>query len=135
MTNPSAPTATETKQQKFERVLAGEPFKGLKAILEKVTPDRSALCDAVTSASSYADLFSRLRYRLEYTKQIHVQDAFSRVGPGGTIKAVIPYFDIPTQRALPTLINADSSVTTTPEAGRFFDDMRASLKTQIQAQG
>jgi hypothetical protein len=54
------------------------------------------------------------------TKQIHVQDAFSRIGSAGGIKAVLPYYDIPTQRSLPTLVNFDSTVTATPESAGFF---------------
>ena len=68
------------------------------------------------------------------TKQIHVQDSFSRLGPAGGIKAVLPYHDIPTQRSLPTLVNFDSTVTTTPESVGFFDKLLAALRTQLTAE-
>src|SRR5881397_2187194 len=111
MTNQSAGTGTETKQQHFERVLACEPFKGLKAILDNLSGDRSALCEAVNVTHSYDGLLARLGYRITLTKQIHIQDCYSRVGSAGGIKAVLPYYDLPTQSSLPTLVNFDSTVT------------------------
>jgi hypothetical protein len=125
----------ETRQQTFERVLSHERFKGIKAILEKLSPDREALCEGVNGTNSFAELLARLGYRMTLTEQIHVQDAFSRVGPAGGIKAVLPYYDVPTQRSLPTLVNLDSTVTATPKSAEFFNEMRAVLKTQLSAQG
>jgi hypothetical protein len=124
----------ETKQQSFERVLSREPFTGLKVILDRLSPDREALCEAVDSASSYAELLSRLGYRITLTQQIHVQDAHTRVGSVGGIRAVLPYHDIPTHRSLPTLVNFDSTVTTTPDSEAFFNSMLAVLKRQLSAQ-
>jgi len=124
----------ETNQQKFERLLSREPFTGLKAILENLSRDREALCEAVNSADSYEDLLARLGYRITLTQQIHVQDAHTRVGPAGGIRAVIPYYDVPTQSSLPTLVNFDSTVTTTPKAAAFFNSMRAALKKELLAQ-
>ena len=116
-------------------MLSREPFKGLKAILDRLSPDREALCEGVHGTNSYAELLARLGYRMTLTEQIHVQDAFSRVGSAGGIKAVLPYYDIPTQRSLPTLVNLDSTVTMTPKGAEFFNEMRAALKTQLNAQG
>ena len=124
----------ETRQQKFERVLSREPFKGLKTILDSLSADREALCEGVNGTNSYAELLARLGYRITLTQQIHVQDAFSRVGPAGGIRSVLPYYDIPTQSSLPTLVNLDSTVTTTPKSAEFFNEMRAELKTQLSAQ-
>ena len=124
----------ETRQQKFERVLSREPFKGLKTILDSLSADREALCEGVNGTNSYAELLARLGYRITLTQQIHVQDAFSRVGPAGGIRTVLPYYDIPTQSSLPTLVNLDSTVTTTPKSAEFFNEMRAALKTQLSAQ-
>lgn len=134
MTNQSANTGTETRQQNFEHVLSREPFKGLKAILDRLSRDREALCEGVTGTNSYEELLTRLGYRITLTQQIHVQDSYSRVGPAGGIKAVLPYYDIPTQSSLPTLVNFDSSVTTTPKSAGFFNEMLAVLKTQLSAQ-
>ena len=47
MTDTSANTVVETRQQRFERILGLEPFKGLKAILDSLSGDRAALCDGV----------------------------------------------------------------------------------------
>jgi hypothetical protein len=44
---------------------------------------------------------------------------------------VLPYFDIPTQSALPTLVNFDSTVTATPKSAAFFNGMLAELKRQL----
>lgn len=124
----------ETRQQHFERVLSGEPFKGLKAILDKLSPDREALREGVTGTNSYEELLAKFGYRITLTKQIHVQDAYSRVGSAGGIKAVLPYHDIPSQSSLPTLLNYDSTITATPKSADFFNKMLAALKTQLNAQ-
>jgi len=134
MTNQSANTGLETRQQIFERVLSLEPFKGLKAIFDSLSADRGALFEGVNGANSYEELLVRLGYRLTLTHQIHVKDAYSRVGLAGSIKAVLPYYDIPTQSSLPTLVNIDSTVTTTPKSASFFNVMLATLKTQLGAQ-
>ena len=134
MTNQSANTGPETRQQSFERVLSSEPFKGLKAIFDIVSPDRQALFEGVNGTNSYEELLANLGYRLTLTYQIHVKDAFTRVGSAGSIKAVVPYYDIPTQSSLPTLVNIDSTITTTPKSASFFNGMLAALKSQLSAQ-
>jgi len=131
MVESSASTVVESKQQRFERLLGREPFKGLKTILDSLSRDREAVWDGVNSTNSYEDLVARLGYRVTVTKQIHVADCYSRTGPAGGIRAVLPYFDIPTQSALPTLVNYDSTVTTTPKSTAFFNEMLAELKRQL----
>ena len=133
MANTSAATATETKLQLFERLLSGLSFDGLKPILAALSADRNALCAAVNVVHSYEELLSRLGYRIALTNQIHVQDCYSRVGPAGGIKAVLPYYDIPTQSSLPTLVNFDSTVTTTPKAAGYFNKMLLTLKAQLSS--
>ena len=135
MSNQSASTSVQSREQNFERVLSSEPFKGLKAILDNLSRDREALCEAVDGTNTYEDLLAKLGYRITLTSQIHVQDAFSRVGRAGGIKVVLPYYDIPTQGSLPTLVNFDSTVTITRQSAEFFNQMRAALKTQLGAQG
>ena len=130
MADSSANTVIETREQKFERLLGREPFKGLKAILDSLSRDRVALCDGVNGTNSYEELLARLGYRVTMTKQIHIADCYSRTGAGG-IKAVLPYFDIPTQSALPTLVNFDSTVTATPKSVAFFNGMLTELKRQL----
>ena len=131
MADSSANTVSETKQQRFERLLCREPFQGLKAIFDSLSRDRAALCDGVNGAISYEDLLARLGYRVTLIKQIHVADCYSRTGPEGGIRAVLPYFDIPTQSALPTVVNFDSTVTATPKSAAFFNGLLAELKRQL----
>ncbi|MBI4658737.1 MAG: hypothetical protein HY735_07780 [Verrucomicrobia bacterium] len=134
MTNESNTTELKTRQHDFERVLSRESFKGLKAILDRLASDREALCGQVDGANSYEELLATLGYRITLTRQIHVQDAYSRVGRAGGIKAVLPFHDIPTHSSFPTLVNFDSTVTTTPKSAEFFNEMLAALKTQLRAQ-
>ena len=129
-----APHASaETGQQRFERILAQAPFAGLKTIFDRLSPDRERLYAGVKNANGYEDVLSRLGYKIILTKQIHVQDCYSRLTPEGGIKAVLPYFDIPTQAALPTLVNLDATVTTTPPAAAFFTGLLGELKKQLSA--
>src|SRR5256712_9940346 len=134
MTKPSANKSPATQQQSFERVMYREPFKGLKASFVMLSPDRQALFEGVNGTNSYEELLANLGYRLTLTHQIHVKDAFTRVGSAGSIKAVVPYYDIPTQSSLPTLVNIDSTITTTPKSASFFNAMLATLKTQLGVQ-
>ena len=123
----------ETREQRFERILCEDRFKGLKAILESVSGGRGArcVCAEVEGATSYEELLGGLGYRVTVAKQIHVADSYSRMGPGGAIRAVLPYFDIPTQSALPTLVNFDSTVTMTPKSAAFFNGLLAELKREL----
>ena len=135
MTTQTTTAAAETSQQRFERVLSLEPFKGLKAILDAVCGDRQALCATVAGTNSYQELLARLGYRVTLTRQIHVQDCYSRLGTAGGIREVLPYHDIPSQSALPTLVNFDSTVTTTPKSVLFFNGLLAKLKSLVIGQG
>jgi hypothetical protein len=134
MVNQTANPGVESAQQKFENVLSRERFKGLKAILDSLSAAREALCQGVNRANTYEQLLASLGYRLTLTKQIHVADCYSRVGPAGGIRAVFPYHDIPTQSSLPTLVNFDSTVTTTPKSLAFFNGLLAELKAQLRTQ-
>ena len=87
----------------------------------------------MNGTNSYEELLAKLGYRVTLTKQIHVADCYSRTGREGGIRAVLPYFDIPTQSALPTLVNFDSTVTATPKSAAFFNGMLAELKRQVGA--
>ena len=109
MADSSTNTVIESRQQRFERILCQEPFKGLKAILDSLSRDSAAVCDGVHGTNSFEELVARLGYRVTMTKQIHVADCYSRMGPAGGIRAVLPYFDIPTHSALPTLVSYDSN--------------------------
>ena len=100
--------------------------------MDAVSSSREALCQEVNVTNSYEGLLARLGYKICLTQQIHVQDSYSRVGRAGGIKAVLPYYDIPTQGSLPTLVNFDSTVITTPKAAAFFNKMLAALKLQLE---
>jgi hypothetical protein len=123
-----------TAQQRLERVLSQALFEGLKAILDRLSPDRQNLCLAVLGANTYEELLARLGYRLTLTRQIHVQDSYSRLGPAGGIKAVLPYHDIPTHSSFATLVNFDATVTATPKSAAFFEVLLLELKKQLSAQ-
>ena len=129
--NQSTNTIAETRPQRFERALSSPPLKGLKAILDNVTSDRPTLCDQVADAKTFEDLLARLGYSVALVPQIHVQDAYSRLGRQGGIKAVLPYHDIPTHSSMPTLVNFDSTLTVTPQGVAFFNKLLAALKKDL----
>ena len=125
----------ETGQQRFERILSQAPLEGLKVILDHVAPDRATLHTGVLGTSSFEELLARLGHKLTMTRQIHVQDCYSRLGPQGGIRAVLPYYDIPTQSSFPTLVNFDSTLTATPKGAAFFNALLGELRKQLNAQG
>jgi hypothetical protein len=131
MPETSVNTVSETRQQRFERILCAEPFKGLKAILDSLSRDRLALYNGVNGASSYEDLLVKLGYRFTVTKQVHLADCYSRTGPGGGIRSVLPHFDIPTQSPVHTVVNVDSTITATPKSAAFFNGLLAEFKRQL----
>jgi hypothetical protein len=134
MANDSAETNSKTPQQTFERILSQETFQGLKAILEKVSPSPEVLWAWVKATNSYEELLAKLGYKVTLTKQIHVQDCYSRLGQDGGIKAVLPYHDVPSHSSFPTLINFDSTLTMTPKAADFFNAEFTKLKQQLNNQ-
>jgi len=133
MLNDPLQTGAETGQDRFERILSQSAFQGLKAIFERVSHDRTMLCAEVERANGYEELLAKLGYKVTLTKQIHIQDCYSRLGEPGGIKAVLPYHDIPTHSSLPTLVNLNSTVTTTPKALAFFNGLLADLKKKLTA--
>ena len=133
MLNDPLQTGAETGQDRFERILSQSAFQGLKAIFERVSHDRAMLCAEVERANGYEELLAKLGYKVTLTKQIHIQDCYSRLGEPGGIKAVLPYHDIPTHSSLPTLVNLNSTVTTTPKALAFFNGLLADLKKKLTA--
>jgi len=128
---PDQPSGSETEQQRFERVLSRDQFKPLKAILDQLRVDDAAMRGAMVTTNSYPELLSKLGYRVVLLKQIHEQDCYSRLGPAGGIRAVLPVHDIATYSTLVTLVNYDSTVTTTTKSVDFYDDRLAEFKTQL----
>ena len=132
MAEHSTAAEIQTRQQRFEGTLSWDEFKGLKAILDSLATDREALCQQVCGAVSYEELLASLGYRVTLTRQIHVQDCYSRLSRTGGIRSVLPYHDIPTQSSLPTLVNFDSTVTTTAKSVAFFNEMLARFKARLK---
>jgi hypothetical protein len=128
---PDQPSGSETEQQRFERVLSRDQFKPLKAILDQLRVDGAAMLGAMVTTNSYPNFLGKLGYRVVLVKQIHEQDCYSRLGPAGGIRAVLPHHDMATYSTLVTLVNFDSTLTTTAKSVDFFSDRLAELKTQL----
>ena len=128
---PDQPAVEETEQQHFDRILSRSEFKPLKAILIELRIDRVVMHGAIVTTNSYPNFLSKLGYRVVLVPQIHEQDCYSRLGPAGGIRAVLPHHDTTTYSTLVTLVNFDSTVTTTPKSVDFFSDLLAEFKTQL----
>ena len=128
---PDHPSGSETEQQRFERVLSRDQFKPLKAILDQLRMDISAMRGAIVTTNSYPNFLVKLGFRVVLVKQIHEQDCYSRLGPAGGIRAVLPHHDTATYSTLVTLVNFDSTLTTTPKSVDFYDHQLAEFKTQL----
>ena len=125
------PPADETEQQQFERILSRDQFKPLKAILDHLRRDSSLMRGAIVTTNSYPNFLGKLGYRVILVPQLHEQDCYSRLGPAGGIRAVLPHHDITTYSTLVTLVNFDSTLTTTPKSVDFFSDRLAEFKTVL----
>jgi hypothetical protein len=125
------PPVSETAEQHFDRVLSRDQFKTLKAVLDELQMDATAMHAAIVTTNSYQNFLSKLGYRVILVPQIHEQDCYSRLGPAGGIRAVLPVHDIATYSTLVTLVNYDSTVTTTTKSVDFYDDRLAEFKTQL----
>jgi len=125
------PPGSETEQQHFDRILSRDQFKPLKAILNELRTDNSAMRGAIVTTNSYPNFLGKLGYRVVIVKQIHEQDCYSRLGSTGGIRAVLPHHDMATYSTLVTLVNFDSTLTTTPKSVDFFDHQLAEFKTQL----
>jgi len=123
--------AGETESQQFGRILAQSQFKPLKAILDELHGDAAAMRGAIVTTNSYLNFLGKLGYRVILVPQIHEQDCYSRLGPAGGIRAVLPYHDTTTYSTLVTLVNFDSTVTTTQKSIDFFTTQLAEFKTQL----
>jgi hypothetical protein len=122
---------TETETQRFDRILLLPDFKPLRAIFDHLKGDTTAKGAAISTTNSYQLFLGKLGYRVDLVKHIHERDCYSRLGPAGGIKAVVPLHDIGTYSTLVTLVNYDSSVTTTPNSMDFYDKQLADFKTQL----
>jgi hypothetical protein len=125
------PATSETEQQRFERILSRDQFKPLKAVFDNLGMAVPVMQGAIITTNSYQMFLAKLGYRVILVPQIHEQDCYSRLGPAGGIRAVLPVHDMATYSTLVTLVNYDSTVTTTPKSVDFYDDRLAEFKTQL----
>ncbi len=128
---PDPPPSDETAPHRFDRILSRAEFKPLKAILDELCRDRAVMHGAIVTTNSYPNFLVKLGYRVILMPQIHEQDCYSRLGPAGGIRAVVPHHDVATYSTLVTLVNFDSTLTTTPKSVDFFSDQLAQFKTQL----
>jgi hypothetical protein len=129
--SPDPTPVSETVPQHFDRILSHDQFKILKAVLDQLQMDATAMHSAIITTNSYRNFLTKLGYRILLVPQIHEQDCYPRMGPAGGIRAVLPVHDIATYSTLVTLVNYDSTVTTTPKSMDFYDDRLAEFKTQL----
>jgi len=125
------PAISETEQQRFERILSRDQFKPLKAVFDSLGMAVPVMQGAIITTNSYQGFLGKLGYRVDVVMQIHEQDCYSRLGPAGGIRAVLPVHDMATYSTLVTLVNYDSTVTTTPKSVDFYDDQLAEFKSQL----
>jgi hypothetical protein len=125
------PPVSETEQQRFERILLRDQFKPLKAVFDNLGMAFPVMQGAIITTNSYQMFLGKLGYRVILVPQIHEQDCYSRLGPAGGIRAVLPVHDMATYSTLVTLVNFDSTLTTTPKSIDYYDDQLAEFKTQL----
>jgi hypothetical protein len=128
---PDPPPGDETQPQLFARILSRDQFKPLKAILDELRRDCTVMHGAIVTTNSYPNFLGKLGYRVILVPQLHEQDCYSRLGPAGGVRAVLAQHDMTTYSTLVTLVNFDSTVTTTAKSVDFFSDQLAEFKTQL----
>lgn len=125
------PAVSETEQQRFERILSRDQFKPLKAVFDNLGMAVPVMQGAIITTNSYQMFLGKLGYRVILVPQIHEQDCYSRLGRAGGIRAVLPVHDTATYSTMVTLVNFDSTVTTTPNSIDFYDNQLAQFKVQL----
>ena len=125
------PAVSETETQRFGRILARDRFKPLKAVLDTLGITIPMMQAAIITTNSYQMFLGKLGYRVILVPQIHEQDCYSRLGSAGGIRAVLPIHDLATYSTLVTLVNFDSTVTSTPNSIDFYDNQLAAFKTDL----
>ena len=125
------PAVSESEPQRFERILSRDQFKPLKAVFDNLGMAVPVMQAAIITTNSYQNFLGKLGYRVIVVKQIHEQDCYSRLGPKGGIRAVLPVHDLATYSTLVTLVNFDSTVTTTANSVDFYDNQLAEFKSQL----
>ncbi|MGA3268137.1 MAG: hypothetical protein ABSE16_15075 [Verrucomicrobiota bacterium] len=128
---PNGPPVSETETQRFERILTRAEFKPLKAVFDNLGVTVPLMQAAIITTNSYRMFLGKIGYRVIVVEQIHEQDCYSRLGPDGGIRAVLPVHDLATYSTLVTLVNFDSTVSTTPKSVDYYDNQLAGFKTQL----
>lgn len=123
--------ASETEQQRFERILLRPQFKPLKAVFDNLGLAVPVMQAAIVTTNSYQMFLSKVGYRVVLVKHIHENDCYARLGPKGGIRAVLPVHDMTSYSTMVTLVNFDSTVTTTANSIDFYDRQLADFKTQL----
>src|SRR5580698_2775313 len=127
----SEPPAEETEAQRFARILSRSDFKPLKALFDNLRVAVVAMQEAIVTTGTYRNFLDKLGYRLVVVNQIHEQDCYARIGPAGGIRAVLPIHDIATYSTMVTLVNLDSTVSTTSNSVDFYDEQIARFKVLL----
>jgi hypothetical protein len=125
------PAASEAEQQWFERILVRPQFKPLKAVFDNLGIALSFMHAAIITTNSYQMFLGKIGYRVVLVKHIHENDCYTRLGPNGGIRAVLPVHDMATYSTMVTLVNYDSTVTTTSNSIDFYDQQLADFKVQL----
>jgi hypothetical protein len=128
---PAPPEVAETEQERFDRILSRAEFKPLKAVLIHLGANSVGMNAALITTNSYQMFLGKLGYRVIVEKQLHEADCYSRLGPAGGIRAVVPLHDTATYSTLVTLVNYDSSVTTTANSIDYYDGQLTAFKVQV----
>jgi hypothetical protein len=123
--------AHETEQQRFERILLRPEFKPLKGVFDNLGIAAPLMLGAVITTNTYQMFLSKIGYRVIVVPHIHENDCYARLGRKGGIRAVLPVHDTTTYSTLVTLVNFDSTVTTTANSIDYYDDQLAEFKTQL----
>ena len=122
---------SETEQQRFDRILSRGEFKPLKDVFDNLAVEVPLIQAAIITTNSYQMFLGKLGYRVVVVKHIHEQDCYARLGPKGGIRAVLPLHDTATYSTLVTLVNLDSTLTTTPKSVDYYDEQLAEFKVQL----
>ncbi|HEU0037658.1 MAG TPA: hypothetical protein VFR76_00125, partial [Verrucomicrobiae bacterium] len=86
---------------------------------------------AIITTNSYQSFLGKVGYRVVLVNQIHENDCYARLGAKGGIRAVLPVHDMATYSTMVTLVNFDSTVTTTANSIDFYDQQLADFKVQL----
>jgi hypothetical protein len=127
----SQPAARETEVQRFTRILSRPQFKPLKAVFDNLNVDVALMQAAIITTNSYQMFLGKVGYRVVLVKQIHEQDCYSRLGPAGGVRAVLPVHDTATYSTMVTLVNFDLTLSTTPNSLNYYDGQLADFKVQL----